>query len=67
MNNVYFGYKPYVTLVCAVLNVVANCFEHIASRSHRSTIKHLKNKQQFCINSSKYQVCIYIYMYVYSK
>lgn len=34
VNNVYFGYQPYVTLVCAVLYVVANSFKHVASCSH---------------------------------
>lgn len=34
VNNVYFGYQPYVTLVCAVLDVVANSFKHVASCSY---------------------------------
>lgn len=41
--NVKLLYAPYVTLVCAVLDVIANSFEHIASRGHGSAIEHLKN------------------------
>lgn len=41
-NSRLYYYRPDVTLVRAVLDVIANRFEHVAGRGHRSAVEHLK-------------------------